>query len=65
MALRQKATHANVEATSMCFGGFRATVMAGKQVLGSLHFSTKGWGQKHVDASYKAMKKWLAQFGVS
>ena len=60
-----KATHANVHATSMCFGGFRATVMAGTRVVSSMHFPTKGWGQKLTDASYVSMKNWLAQFGVA
>ncbi len=60
-----KPTHAAVHATSMCFGGFRATIMAGKSVVASQHFSTKGWGQQHTDASYKAMKAWVAGFGVA
>ena len=63
--LRQKATHANVHATEMCFGGFRATVMSGKTVVASCHFGSKGWGQQHVEDSWKSMKTWLAGFGVA
>ena len=60
-----KPTHAIVEATSMCFGGFRATVMNGKTVVSSQHFATKGWGQNYVEKSYLKMKKWLADFGIN
>ena len=59
-----KPTHANVHATSMCFGGFRATVMAGNKVVASRHFKCNGWGKSHSDAAWNAMKKWMAQFGV-
>ena len=60
----QTATHANVHATSMAFGGFRATVMNGKTVVASKHFKAKGWGKTHVNAAHAAMKKWIATFGV-
>ena len=49
----------------MCFGGFRATIFSGSKQIASQHFAAKGWGNHHVNAAHKAMKTWMAAFGVS
>jgi len=62
---KSTATSAQVIATSMCFGGFRATIFSGSKQIASQHFAAKGWGNHHVNAAHKAMKTWMAAFGVS
>lgn len=62
----KKATHANVYGDTGAggYGGYRATVMCGKTTIASEYFPCKGWGKQATEESYKAVKTWLAGFGV-
>ena len=58
-----KAMHATVYGTELGYGGYRATIMAGKKAIVTKAFRSKGWGRSAE--AYAEMKTWLSTYGVA